>query len=465
MSRGFTCIVLSCGALAAGLLMAAGASAAFPGTNGKIAFVNWTGAPGSSLDIVAFDATGQNRVQLTNSPEDDAFPSYSADGERIVFSRGAVGDLGEGQIWVMSQDGTGQTQLTNPPVGTEDHDPAFSPDGTRIVFTHEDNTGNQIWIMNADGSGQTQLTFAGPSADRGSGPVFSPNGQRIVFVHFNGAVGYHDIAMMNPDGSGQTNLTTPSASTDDYQPDFSPNGQRVVFDRYNQTQDDLFVMNADGSGQTALTDSTSDLDLSPAFAPDGTKVAFERDDAGFTVANITLVDSAGLNQNITPLTSNAPPVQDFEPGWQPLNPPSCNLSGKKTSKSVKRLRFTITCENENATVTARGNGKAPKAPKAVLASKATKFKIPAVTVHTSVGAPTKIKLKVSKKGQKALKEAAKAGKKAKAKITATATDDLGQTSKDSLKVQFKAKKKAALLPVPSQPRRRKPVAALVAPRM
>ena len=55
-------------------------------------------------------------------------------------------------------------------------------------------------------------------------------------------------------------------------------------------------------------------------SPNGTKVIFERDNTDFTVANVVLVDARGLNQNFTPLTTNAVPVQDFEPGWQPRNP-------------------------------------------------------------------------------------------------------------------------------------------------
>jgi Tol biopolymer transport system component len=338
----------------------------------------------------------------------------------------------------MTADGSGQTRLTSGPAAANDHDPVISPDGTRIAFTREVAGRNQIWIMNADGSGQTQLTFAGSSGDGGSGPVFSANGGKIVFVHFDGAAGYHAIAVMNPDGSGQTALTPPSAGFDAYQPDVAPDGQRIVFDRYDQSQDDLWIMNADGSGQAPLTSGTGDWDLSPAFAPDGEKVVFERDAPGFTVANIFTVDPTGLNQDPTPLTSNAAPVQDFEPGWQPLNPPSCELSGKKASKSVKRLRVTVTCENEDAKVTAKGSGKAPKV---AHTAKATKFRIRAVTVQAAPGTPKKIEVKISKKGQKALKNAAKAGKKGKATITAKLTDDLGQSSKDSLKVKFKPKKR------------------------
>jgi Tol biopolymer transport system component len=377
---------------------------------------------------------GKHRTRLTKGPADDAFPNYSPDGERIVFTRGVAGSTGVGQAWIMNQDGSGKKQLTHGSPTVEST--TFSPNGKRIAFTRGDGGSPQLWTMKVDGTDQTQLTFPGPDGDHVHGPTYSPGGRLIAFSHHYGAVGYHGISVIKPNGTGEKALTMPSAATDDFQPDFSPDGKRIVFDRYNQLHDDLYVMNANGSGQRALT-NTSDLDLSPAFSPNGAKVAFERDNTDFTVANVVLVDSSGLNQNITPLTTNAVPVQDFEPGWQPLNPPSCKVSGDVTSRSVKRVTVTVKCTNENATVTVKGSGKAPKA---AHAAKAKRFNIPAVTVKVPAGAHRSIKLKVPKKGQKALRRAAEAGKTGRAKITATSRDDLGQASEDSLKVKFKVKK-------------------------
>src|SRR6185503_17896023 len=62
------------------LAMPAGAHAAFPGQNGKIAFVS------------------------------------------------------SNQIWTMQPDGSGRTQLTNPPAGFRDGAPTWSPDGSRVLF-------------------------------------------------------------------------------------------------------------------------------------------------------------------------------------------------------------------------------------------------------------------------------------------------------------------------------------------
>jgi dipeptidyl aminopeptidase/acylaminoacyl peptidase len=343
-------------------------------------------------------------------------------------------NAGNGQIWVMKADGSGQTQLTSPGTG-EDRDPTFSPDGEKIAFEHNVG-GSQIRIMNADGSGQTQLTFPGPNPDEAlaTDPSFSPGGQ-IAFVRGTGSGASRGIWIMNADGSGQTRLTTGTATSNDAEPNFSPDGQRIVFRRNG----DLFTMNADGSGQSPLTSGAADL--GPVFSPDGTRVAFSREGPGGTVANIFAADSTGLNQNVTPLTTSPPPVFEFDPNWQPLNPPACDLTGKATSKSFKQVSVTVTCTNENVTAVAEGSGKAPKAPKGAVASKAKKFTIPPVTAQVPKGTPTNVTLKIPKKGKKALKKAAKAGKKGKATITATLTDDLGQSSTETFSIKFKPKKK------------------------
>jgi Tol biopolymer transport system component len=423
-----------CVTSAAVLLVAGSAGAAFPGANGRIAFTHDPGTSGSDGDIFAIDPTGQNLTPLTSGPDYDLAPSYSADGEWIAFQREPVGSS-DAQIWVMKPDGSGQTQVTSG-ASNRDRHPTFSPDGERIAFERQvPGSAPQIWIMNSDGSGQTQLTFPGPNLDSASDPSFSPDGQMIAFSHFDGATTFRGISVIRPDGTGQTPLTSGSSSSNDFEPNFSPDGGRIAF-RRNM---DIFTMGATGSGQSPLT--TGGTDAQPVFSPDGTRVALYREDPGGTVSNLFLADSTGLDQNVTPLTFDAAPVFNFDPTWQPLNPPSCELTGKPTSKSFKQVSVTVTCTNENVTVVAEGSGKAPKVAKGAVASKAKKFTIPPVTAQIPQGTPTNVTLKIPKKGKKALKKAAKAGKKGKATITATLTDDLGQSSTDTFGVKFKPKKK------------------------
>jgi hypothetical protein len=193
-----------------------------------------------------------------------------------------------------------------------------------------------------------------------------------------------------------------------------------------------------------LSDAAAQQDYDPVFSPDGAEVAFSREAVGMpTFGNVFTAASSGVNQGITPVTTNTTPNSfEVNGSWQPLNPPSCELGADAKQKSLKQVSLTVTCTNENVTVVAEGSGKAPK-PKAglALASKAKRFTIPPVTAEAPEGTPTTVTLAIPKKGKKALKKAAKAGKKGKATITATLTDDLGESSQDSFAVKFKAKKK------------------------
>lgn len=421
--------VVICSAAAIGLLAASAAPASFPGRNGDIAVVNVPDPATADQDLYAISPNGKHRTQLTDSPEDDSFPAYSGDGEKIVFSRSPPGEPNSGQIWIMNADGSGERQLTAGPPAAADHDPVLSPNGKRIAFTRitssEEGPAEQLWIMNADGGDQTQVTFPGAAGQHAHGASFSPDGRQLAFSHFDPATGYHDVSLINVDGTGQHALTAASASHDAYQPDFAPSGGRVVFDFYDQSQDDLWVVNVDGSGLAQLTSGTTDLDLSPAFSPDGRRVAFERDAPGFTVANIFTVSSTGLDQSPAGLTSNSAPIQDFEPAWQALNPPACRLTGKRRSASFKRVEVRVSCKRENAVATIGGFGRNPS------------FALATAKLKLAAGASKRVGLTISKRDRVALDEAVDKGRTPKAKIAATFKDDLGQTSRDSLDVRIR----------------------------
>jgi hypothetical protein len=101
-------------ALLTGVLVAAAgphdhARAAFGGTNGRIAFVRYTGgAPLEEVHMVS-PASGLT-ANLTNDPATgDTAPAWSPDGDWIVFSRDAGGDA---ELWMVRADGTDLVQLT-----------------------------------------------------------------------------------------------------------------------------------------------------------------------------------------------------------------------------------------------------------------------------------------------------------------------------------------------------------------
>jgi hypothetical protein len=83
--------------------------AAFPGTNGKIAF--HSNRDGNS-EIYVMDADGSRQTNLTNHTAFDILPAWSPDGSKIVFVSDRDGPPKISEIYVMNADGSGQTRLT-----------------------------------------------------------------------------------------------------------------------------------------------------------------------------------------------------------------------------------------------------------------------------------------------------------------------------------------------------------------
>ena len=121
-------------------------------------------------------------------------------------------------------------------------------------------------------------------------------------IAFRGSNGIADgIAVVNPDGTQRTQLT---ANSTDGAPTWSPDGTRIAFTRQeappcdtNPCGYDVWVMNADGSGAAlAIPDARS-----PTWSPTGDKIAFvariPNHDRSLWVAN---PDGSGRTQIYSP---------------------------------------------------------------------------------------------------------------------------------------------------------------------
>jgi WD40-like Beta Propeller Repeat len=266
------------------LALAAPANAAFPGQNGKIAYVRHD-ADTDEITICMVDPGGGGVQCPINGGE----PAWSSSGTRLAFTGGG--------IWTANADGSGAAPLTSDPDGFS----AWSPDGSRITFARFANACvptciGEIYVMDADGTNAGDLTNDPADDDQ---PAWSPDGRLIAWQRADSR-----IWTMKPDGTGKTDLAS------GVEPNWSPDGTRLAFARGGT----IWVMNADGSGQTQLT---SGSDGEPAWSPDGTQIAFSRLDFTAETEGIWKVDVDG--SNVTPVVTEPGRFASIRnPDWQPL---------------------------------------------------------------------------------------------------------------------------------------------------
>jgi Tol biopolymer transport system component len=279
------------------------AQAAFPGTNGKIAF-----SGGSGITTMNPDGTGVTAIGQGGSP------AWSADGRGIAFVSSS--DRAGSGIYVMNADGSGPTRLSS--TGSDDRAPAWSPNGSKIVFHSFRDGDPEIYVMDADGGNQTRLTnHLGWDAE----PAWSPDGAKIAFERGSSDTGRPvELYVMNADGTGLTVLPTalreidcPPTETIDGSPNWSGDGQRLVFHHLEcggLIPGSINTIYADGSGEQVVVQAdVNESILRPAWSPDGTKIVY---DGGQFVFHVYTINPDGTGR--TELAAGG--VAD----WQPLPP-------------------------------------------------------------------------------------------------------------------------------------------------
>ena len=174
--------------------------------------------------VATINADGSGYRELTSGPSNNAFPSMSPDGRRIVYR--TFGPDGDG-LRIMDLD----THRITPIAGEYANFPLWSPRGDLIMFTRQTGGSYNIWTIKPNGSGLKQLTHSRGNDAHGA---WSPDGESIVFA------------------SSRKGLK-----------------DEVIYTDAPQPYGDIFVMRFDGSDVRQLTDNQWE-EGTPAWRPTGT---------------------------------------------------------------------------------------------------------------------------------------------------------------------------------------------------
>ena len=184
-----------------------------------------------------FDPANADRVRLTATAERESMPAFAPDDRSYVF---VANRRGEGQLdlYTAVLDGGRAVRLTESP--QEDFAPQYAPDGSRILFTRGDaDKHTDLWTVAPLGGGE-QLVVADAEAG-----VWSPDGHDVAFVRpLEG--GGAALVRCRLDG-GEERILHRSKSWL-ATPAWSPDGKRIAFNEGHQ----VFVVSAEGGTPQAI---------------------------------------------------------------------------------------------------------------------------------------------------------------------------------------------------------------------
>lgn len=292
--------------------------AAFPGSNGRIAFLRrgvWSTTrrvPDYQLvHLWTVKANGTAAKRLTKKP--DLTGSYalrhawSPDGTKLVG----------GSARLRSARGT--LLLRHPlwRVSRRAFCPSWTPDGGLVV-----DRAQGLYVVNAKGRALRRLPF---SSGADQCPRVSPDGNSIAFVRFHededGFI-YGDFIVAGIDGASLRRLFpgTPSDNLEPFQnaPEWSPDGRQIavlwfkgieIVDVASGARRTIDIGSIAAAGSSARR-AASLRDLSIAWSPNGRKLAFARK------CRIAVVDVDG--GGIKNVTNPGRRACDTLPAWQPV---------------------------------------------------------------------------------------------------------------------------------------------------
>ena len=292
-------------------------------------------APGSGKTIVfqessggwiyVINSNGSGLRKLTTGMD----PALSPDGRVVAFTRwSSSGNGSMGSLWVINVDGSGERRISDDL--RQPKSPTWSPDGTQIVVNQQQGgtletqavpvflypptspvtlfdcpwiiqtpegpkemmvpcynlLGNPWWLLRvinvSDGTYRDL-----PSDVYAFSPTWNPtNDWQVLYKARNG------LQSMDVKRDANWAVTT---DTYDRSPAYSPDGTKIALAYQQHDHLEIHVMNADGTGRRRLTETPLSVavdaqlkgqtapqwnNASPAWSPDGKQIAFVTDRRG-----------------------------------------------------------------------------------------------------------------------------------------------------------------------------------------
>lgn len=245
--------------------------------DGKIAY---TSTLDGQADIYSIEAkTVRNLTHdRTIDLRTDVQPVWSPTGDYVVFERQYT--KGGADLMVVRADGT-QAHSLLPGVSRETWNchPSWSK-GNVIYFTSNRDGNFDLYAVSANSTRVLQLTTTDAPVQN-LGPAVSPDGRTVAFFRTGLPWGVAQLYLLDLASGTTKQLTGNIRGAGDMDPAWAPDGSRLAFTSDRMASQDIWLVNADGTGLMQVTGGGSN-ETHPAFSPNGRQIAYMSDVTGAT---------------------------------------------------------------------------------------------------------------------------------------------------------------------------------------
>ena len=157
-------------------------------------------------------------------------------------------------------------------------------------------------------------------AGAGAAGTSVPSGGNLVFAAIDPRDGMSDIYVQPTGGSAPLNITDSAGPRKDLSPVFAPSGSKIAFVRANAQGASIMVVNPNGTGLVNVTplQLRGAINTDPSWSADGTRIVFSSNvDGNYDLYWIDAL--TGSTQLSLPhrVTKTEAPVQNHDPSWAP----------------------------------------------------------------------------------------------------------------------------------------------------
>lgn len=238
----------------------------------RVAF-SMTRDEGATREIYMIDSDGENLRRLTDHGDLALSPSFSPDGDRVLYNAMDPETL---QWRVYEQVlATGASTLVQPLRDGNYYTPTYLPDGERVAF--QIHTGDRTGLFSFNLRQNCCLTNLTEGRSEDLSPTFSADGQWMAFNSNRLGTAVPQVFVMPVSGGGAELISPYEYGRAGYYtaPDWAPFGDRVAFHGRVGRSGRFHILVGRREDRSSLLQLTAEgNNEDPSWAPDGRHIVF-----------------------------------------------------------------------------------------------------------------------------------------------------------------------------------------------